>query len=561
LTASFFFEGYDYLKNENSEAFPLLKADYLKLFVVTRGFLDSVARSDSSTPVRSAGFNIGEEFYQLINAEDERVLEELTVALLLNTDPGAAAEFTGQWILVTGTGANKLSEAERMLCETLGFHLAKNGYGLICGGWPGTDTAVSRSFSTYLQSMNIPDKQRIIQLLEDGQESAYGYGRIEVTPIGRNWFSEAVNRSFALVMIGGKGGTFIAFEHALKKKMPVFPVPGTGGDAKKAYNDLLKNKNSVSGRQQLADLDRPVQTDADALFITEKILGMLQKEILQGNPEAFRKKVQEIYRDKPIQVPDDLQKGRWGGQPMDKRKLLTATVEKSSIPFFFDVTLRVGSEGSEPLSGQVAFFLHNTFPNEIEYTVASGGIAEYKLSAYEAFTAAAYTEDGTTLELDLNEVSGLPEGFYYTDVPEKFKQTVTVLYQQREITVHDDPQKNRWGGQSAVNGKEIRASVKKALVPRFYNITIEINTINPSGPRGGEVAFFLHDTFLKKIRYSKIINGAAKVTVSAYEAFTVGAYTSDGTMLELDLQQQQGYPSGFYYKQPQQNHQTTGTKA
>lgn len=170
--------------------------------------------------------------------------------------------------------------------------------------------------------------------------------------------------------------------------------------------------------------------------------------------------------------------------------------------------------------------------------------------AYEAFTAGAYTEDGTMLELDLNEVGGFPKGFYYKDISGNFKKAVKEIYEERKVTVADDLQKNRWGGKSVNNGKRIRASVARTLLlPVYFRITIEIISEDKNRPLAGDVAFFLHNTFSDEIKYRKARNGIAKITIRAYEAFTIGAYTEDGTMLELDLQQQKGYPIGFYYKE------------
>jgi hypothetical protein len=39
--------------------------------------------------------------------------------------------------------------------------------------------------------------------------------------------------------------------------------------------------------------------------------------------------------------------------------------------------------------------------------------AEINFAAYEAFVAGALTEDKRELELDLNEVSGFPNDFYW----------------------------------------------------------------------------------------------------------------------------------------------------
>ena len=112
----------------------------------------------------------------------------------------------------------------------------------------------------------------------------------------------------------------------------------------------------------------------------------------------------------------------------------------------------------------------------------------------------------------------------------------------------EDLQKNRWGGENRRDGKQLTATVKKSPVPGLFKITLTVSSIDTKQPFMGDVAFFLHDTFVNEIRYRKSISNEASITVTAYEAFTAGAYTADGTMLEIDLNKEVGFPLDFYYK-------------
>jgi hypothetical protein len=226
---------------------------------------------------------------------------------------------------------------------------------------------------------------------------------------------------------------------------------------------------------------------------------------------------------------------------------LKAGVTKNTLPRSYNVILTVSSKHSNA-SGKVAFFLHDSFNEEIRYEEIAKGKAQLEVTAYEAFTVGACTDDGTMLELDLNEQEGFPKGFYYDEVADSFKKKVEEIYRSREVFVKNDIQKNRWGSKSIDKGKELSAKVSKSMIPLNYKIEITVSAENSNMPFSGDVAFFLHDSFLKKIRYKKARNGVASVTVTAYEDFTVGAYTDDDAMLELDLHNVKGFPEGFYAK-------------
>ena len=142
-----------------------------------------------------------------------------------------------------------------------------------------------------------------------------------------------------------------------------------------------------------------------------------------------------------------------------------------------------------------------------------------------------------------------PAGFYYKEVGERFRQSVEALYAASPVNVQDDLQKSRWGGLPISRGKQLSATVSPSLVPGNFKVNIKLRAENPKTPLTGDVAFFLHDSFSNPIKYKKAVNSEASITVTAYEAFTLGAHTADGTNLELDLNRQKGYPEGFYWKE------------
>ncbi|MGC3944729.1 MAG: hypothetical protein QM762_09430 [Chryseolinea sp.] len=264
---------------------------------------------------------------------------------------------------------------------------------------------------------------------------------------------------------------------------------------------------------------------------------------INADEKEFRSRARAESERRPIRVNDDLQKHRWGDEASRNGFTLQAEVEEGQFKYY-RITLYV--EAPDPkYHGNVAFFLHDTFTPQIRISRFKSGVAMLRLSAvYEAFTVGAMLEDGTTLEIDLNEGIDYPKGFYYPR--DDFKARVEALYKTRSATVKNDLQKNRWNGKAESNNKRLSATVTERLVPGSYKVLPMISSAGDS-PLTGDVAFFVHDSFSQEIQYARAVKGEASITLIAYEDFTIGAYTEDGTILELDLSQVAGYPKGFYF--------------
>lgn len=131
---------------------------------------------------------------------------------------------------------------------------------------------------------------------------------------------------------------------------------------------------------------------------------------------------------------------------------------------------------------------------------------------------------------------------------DELKLKVQESLKKKPVKIDDDLQKGRWGGKTESNGKQIRATVVQSNVKSFYDILITVS--DKTKPLDVPVAVFVHDSFRfpDDVIYIKPnANGMAQITLTAYEAFTVGALFADATELELDLNEQKGYPDGFYW--------------
>lgn len=142
----------------------------------------------------------------------------------------------------------------------------------------------------------------------------------------------------------------------------------------------------------------------------------------------------------------------------------------------------------------------------------------------------------------------------HIDGEDKMKETAAALEQKVKEVLKDkkpgtdpgDLQKNRWGGKPVIGDKQISASVAQSKSDSFYDILFTI--ADRSKALKEPVALFVHDTFglPDNVIYLKPNeNGVAQVTLTAYEAFTVGVLFLDGTELELDLNNLPGNPAGF----------------
>ncbi len=134
---------------------------------------------------------------------------------------------------------------------------------------------------------------------------------------------------------------------------------------------------------------------------------------------------------------------------------------------------------------------------------------------------------------------------------EALSKLVGDLLATKTITLPEDLQKNRWGGKAENNGKTIRVIVKKNDWQNLFDIRIEILTTDGS-PLTEPVAVFIHDSyqFTNDLIYLIPDNttGIASLSMLGEKAFTVGVLFPDKTELEFDMNNQTGYPEGFYWK-------------
>lgn len=186
----------------------------------------------------------------------------------------------GKRILVVGTGENQLSE-EHIAAEAVGAGLARAGFRLICGGWPGVDQVATESFRSEVNAAGMNPFERIIQVLLHGRVPVHSSGRVERVASADAEFSRSIELADALVLIGGRGATYEMYQAARRAMKPAFALADSGGDAKRAYFDMLDywpaETFGIVNVSAYSTLSEPIGSDARTLV--EKLIGLLQMEL------------------------------------------------------------------------------------------------------------------------------------------------------------------------------------------------------------------------------------------------------------------------------------------
>jgi hypothetical protein len=273
------------------------------------------------------------------------------------------------------------------------------------------------------------------------------------------------------------------------------------------------------------------------------------EEKIKLTSKQLQEKVRQLLDEKPIIDPYDIQKNRWGGQYTRNGKTLSAKIKaKTGGRYPIELAFSVSDPQKDKIDN-IAYIFPDNFNPRVSYVRVKNGRHSLSVGAEEAFTVGVYADDGTELELDLNRLIDVPDGFRYYVPEQSFLTQVRQEYLNRPITVPEDLQKNRWGGKSVVQEAELKAIVKKEK--DNFSITVIVDVTKNADymfvkASPTVTALFLHNSFREDILYEPIIEGIAVFELKATSAFTLGAYIDNGIDLELDLNELKDLPRGFY---------------
>ncbi len=183
--------------------------------------------------------------------------------------------FNGNTVLVVGTRNYPMLPIEIETSEAVGHMLAIAEFGLIGGGFPGVDHLVGKTYTEELASKGISEKFFFTQII-------YGKADYEggtTLKIGSevDWYTQALSKADAVIMIGGLNKTYKTFQKARDKHIPVIPLCTTGGSAERAYHTQKKDFMAMYVQnQKLCNLYARLDYDN----LTGKQIAEIVKEML-----------------------------------------------------------------------------------------------------------------------------------------------------------------------------------------------------------------------------------------------------------------------------------------
>ncbi len=267
---------------------------------------------------------------------------------------------TTKWIRVAGLGRFDLPREVYWSSLEIGRAIACEGYGLVVGGWHGVDYVAADAFYQELQKLQKPLLSYLIQVVpyEKSPEFHKGDGGYVIQiKQGEDRYVESVRYCDAVVLLGGEGGTFDLYRHAVQEQKAVFPVAGTGGDARRAFEDVLTNwdqRPTQLIQQELFRevLGREIRSAGDAEQITQGLMQLI-KLYLRAQAESLRTEAKVIFISYSHQDRAWLEKLRTHLRPLERQ---------GNIKIWDDSAIEAGKKWEQEIqaalnSARVAVFL------------------------------------------------------------------------------------------------------------------------------------------------------------------------------------------------------------
>jgi hypothetical protein len=175
-------------------------------------------------------------------------------------------------VVIAGTGRRSgLDPVVHKTAVVLGRELARYGYGLTTGGWPGVDYVASDAYAAQLATWDIPVELGLLHVVADDARPDFPRGSIFRVRADRTVETE-LEEAAALIAIGGEGGTLDMCRTARARSVPVYPIRRTGGDAETFYresglSDLPPNANEI--------LDLPLDSNVAIYQFAKELIPLL----------------------------------------------------------------------------------------------------------------------------------------------------------------------------------------------------------------------------------------------------------------------------------------------
>jgi hypothetical protein len=172
-------------------------------------------------------------------------------------------------LLVAGYGGPQMPLSVVYASEIVGRELARGGYGLLSGGWPGVDHIVCREYVRQLRRDGVSSDGVLTHIIPASStpdlwalEEMRGEGRLDASGSPAGASTRSVELADAVIAIGGVEGTKRIISLARERNTPVIIIPGLPGaidEASERVSSGAEPQRAVITSRQDA---RPIVLDA-----------------------------------------------------------------------------------------------------------------------------------------------------------------------------------------------------------------------------------------------------------------------------------------------------------
>ena len=245
-----------------------------------------------------------------------------------------------RWVMVAGTGLVIGTPIEDInAAKAMGAELARNRYGLITGGWPGVDYIATESFINQIINSGLNPDDHLIQVISEGRAACHNVGKIIRTSYGPNEWLEPQKYADAVVIIGGRGGTYKTWLGALHYGIPRFPIGGTQGDSAMAFHQTQEMWEVIPVPGITLDQFDKLAQRIDSQETADAIANYVVNELLWRSLSAVDLTSQVISKTAPsIFISYSRKDSNWVSRlrtlmrPAERRGLLSSWVDSDIEP-------------------------------------------------------------------------------------------------------------------------------------------------------------------------------------------------------------------------------------
>jgi hypothetical protein len=150
-----------------------------------------------------------------------------------------------EWIIVAGT-AGEFTEPQRLFATAVARRLAGAGYRLLVGDWRGVDEITLDAFTKTLEVLGIRTAEFIRRFRFRPPRTRERLPEVTEVIVDslEDEFARPIREAYAIVLIGGLGGTYRYAVEAARAGVPILPIAPTGGDASTLFREYLAGGSS-----------------------------------------------------------------------------------------------------------------------------------------------------------------------------------------------------------------------------------------------------------------------------------------------------------------------------